>query len=368
MRILIYTTGSLGDTLTTVPALWTIRKAHPGAKIALLYNLPIESHRLSAQHILSGSDLIDYYIPYCAHPHSASPIHRLLVAWDLLRALRRTKPDAVFYLIRAFRDEPRVRRDRFFFRVSGVPHVWGFRSMIDRPAVSDEEDEPVLPRLADLHLRRVAESGLSVPPPGCGRSDLGLTVDERQQAIRWLQSHGPVSPRPLVALGVGSNMQSKRWPEDRYQTVVAKLIERHGVWPLVFGGVEDAELASRFVAAFGCGAVAAGRLTVREAAAVLEHCAFYLGNDTGTMHLAAAMKVPCVAIFSARDYRGLWEPYGHGHVVMRHKVSCALCFSTSCPEPGHPCLSAIGSDEVLRACEEKLIVSMQTPSRIPSVG
>jgi ADP-heptose:LPS heptosyltransferase len=134
------------------------------------------------------------------------------------------------------------------------------------------------------------------------------------------------------------------------------------VWPLVFGGREDTELAARLTARWGCGAVAAGHLTVREAAAVLEHCALYLGNDTGTMHLAAAMKVTCVAIFSARDYRGLWEPYGQGHVVLRRKVPCSLCHSTICPVPGHPCLSGIGSDEVLRKCEEKLMLSMQTGS------
>jgi heptosyltransferase-3 len=365
MKFLVYTTGSLGDTLTTVPALWSIRNAHPEAEITLLYNLPIESHRLSAEHILSGSGLIDHYIPYRARPHRASSIHGLRVAWDLLRVLRRTKPDAVFYLIRAFRGEPRVRRDKLFFRVSGVPRVWGFQSMIDRPPAVHGAEEPVLPQLADLHLRRVAESGLRVPPPGCGRSDLGLTVDERQQAVRWLRNLTPLGSRRLVALGAGSNMQSKRWSEQGFEAVVNALVKRYNVWPVVFGGHEDAELAERLTTHWGCGTVAAGHLTVRQAAAVLEHCALYLGNDTGTMHLAAAMKVACVAIFSARDYRGLWEPYGQGHVVLRRQVSCALCFSTSCPVPGHPCLSGIGSDEVLRKCEEKLMCLMQRPSQVP---
>ena len=66
--------------------------------------------------------------------------------------------------------------------------------------------------------------------------------------------------------------------------------------------------------------------------AALERCAFYLGNDTGTMHMAVAAGIPCVAVFSSRDFPGNWYPYGNGHVVFRTPIKCEGCFLEKCIE------------------------------------
>lgn len=86
-----------------------------------------------------------------------------------------------------------------------------------------------------------------------------------------------------------------------------------------------------------------------ESAAVLKRSRGYLGNDTGTMHLAAMVGVPCVALFSARDYPGQWEPYGHGHAVLRHETDCAGCMLEVCHERGNECLRLISEEEVFEA-------------------
>jgi ADP-heptose:LPS heptosyltransferase len=91
----------------------------------------------------------------------------------------------------------------------------------------------------------------------------------------------------------------------------------------------------------------AGKLTIYGSAAVLEHCITYIGNDTGTMHLGGMVGVPCVALFSARDYPGKWEPYGEKHRIIRKDTDCAGCMREVCSR-NNDCLMRISVDEVLK--------------------
>jgi ADP-heptose:LPS heptosyltransferase len=75
----------------------------------------------------------------------------------------------------------------------------------------------------------------------------------------------------------------------------------------------------------------------------------YLGNDTGTMHLAASVGTPCVAIFSALDLIGRWHPFGTENEVFRRSVECEGCFSPTCFNK-NKCLDLISAGEVYEAC------------------
>jgi ADP-heptose:LPS heptosyltransferase len=90
---------------------------------------------------------------------------------------------------------------------------------------------------------------------------------------------------------------------------------------------------------------------VRESAALMESARFYLGNDTGVMHLAAAVGLCCVAVFSARNWPGIWEPYGKGHRMLRFDVPCSGCHLTVCDKDLH-CLREITVEQVYQACVE----------------
>jgi len=98
----------------------------------------------------------------------------------------------------------------------------------------------------------------------------------------------------------------------------------------------------------GCPECAAG-------AAALSHCRMYVGNDTGTMHLAAAVRIPCVAIMSALDWPGHWSPYGSGHTVLRRHVPCEGCMLSVCTTEGLRCLKEIGTEEVVSASLQTLM-------------
>ncbi len=184
--------------------------------------------------------------------------------------------------------------------------------------------------------------------------DMGLTVAEIGTATEWLENQTDHAGRRLIGIAPGSKWESKIWPEQNYDTVVRKLVDKFGVYPIVFGGPEDREVGERLTRSWGTGANAAGELGIREAAALLGKCDLYLGNDTGTMHMAAAAGTPCVAIFAAIDAIGRWNPFGENNAVFRRSVECEGCQAPVCFN-SHKCLDLVSPDEVQLACERLLI-------------
>ena len=118
----------------------------------------------------------------------------------------------------------------------------------------------------------------------------------------------------------------------------------------ILGGGEDGEIGNQLCNEWGeRSRNMAGRLSVYGSAAFLQRCVAYLGNDTGTMHLAAMVGVPCVALFSARDFPGKWEPYGDRRIIIRKDIECARCMLEVCLEKRNECLKRIDVEEVFSA-------------------
>ena len=92
----------------------------------------------------------------------------------------------------------------------------------------------------------------------------------------------------------------------------------------------------------------AGRLSVFGSASILSRCATLIGNDSGTTHLAAMVGIPCVAIFSARNAPGQWEPLGQHHIVLEDRPACAGCMLDDCVHEGNKCLTRIQAGSVVR--------------------
>ena len=91
----------------------------------------------------------------------------------------------------------------------------------------------------------------------------------------------------------------------------------------------------------------------------LQRCQLLLTNDTGTMHLAAHLGVPTVAIFGSTE-PALTGPLGEGHLVIRHQVECSPCFLRTCPIDFR-CMERVKVADVVAAVEKLLPVSSQSP-------
>jgi heptosyltransferase III len=370
-RVLIYRLGSLGDTLVALPALHLVARAFPDAERRLLANIPVLAKAPAAASILRHTDLVHDYLRYPVGTRSP---------WALLALagqLRRWRPQVLVYLAAA-RGLRAARRDALFFRLCGISHQIGVPLTPDLQQNRIEPNGERGPDFAGEREPEAARLARTLAPLGDARLDdpeswsLHLTPAEIARAREALV---PAGDRPMLAVSVGTKVQSKDWGRDNWRALLGRLVHRHSRHALVLLGAADEHALSQFAASdwhgLGTGPLLnlCGQLSPRESAAVLAHARLFLGHDSGPMHLAAAVQTPCVAIFAARNLPRVWFPYGDQHRILYHPTSCAGCGLETCIAEQKRCLTAISVDEVLAEIDIALS-SQPTPprrSRMPSV-
>jgi heptosyltransferase-3 len=346
--ILVFRIGQLGDSLASLPALRAIRAAHPDARLVLLTDRHVGSTAVTSWEVLGSAGLFDDVV-YLRVPS------RLRDFAEASRKIRRLAPSRLYYLPPMPRSRWQAARDWVFFRLGcGIRDLVGLRAT-GRYPVRDRAGN--LLRLEKESDRLLAWISPNLPRPISSR-DAGRIrpgADVSAKVARLIDATG-VRGHRLVAVCPGSKMQATRWPEDRFEEMGRRLLKRFpDAGLLVLGAPHERPLGDRLCAAWGSRAKNfAGDLTIWESAAALERCHLYVGNDTGTMHLAASVGIPCVAIFGARDNPGKWEPAGEGHTVLRHHVPCAGCVLTVCVDHDLACLKGISVDQVVGAASARL--------------
>ena len=352
-NILIFRTGYLGDTLVALPAYWAIRKSFSTARLTLLSNANAANQKhVLAQSVLPEKGLFDDWLTY---PIETGKIRYLQLLASLLIKIRRRKYDAVIYLMTRNRIPAQVKRDVLFFRLCGIKNIIGTEYLLRH--YLDPKSSPPLPSVepeAEYLLNCLKYENFPIVDEQQS-GDLALTEEEISIADKWLykncfsRAHG----KQMIAVAPGSKWESKIWDEARFCEVVNKLIREKDIFPIIFGGIEDREKGNRLISKWKTGANAAGELALRPAAAAIAKCQLYVGNDTGTMHLAAAVKTPCVGIFAAIDWENRWKPFGENHTIIRKKVECEGCLS---PVSffNNKCLDLIEVKEVYEVCVKTL--------------
>ncbi|MCW5960159.1 MAG: glycosyltransferase family 9 protein [Pyrinomonadaceae bacterium] len=351
-KILIYRIGHLGDTLVSLPAIWAIRKAFPGADISLLTGVDSKNaNYVVAKDVLPAKGLIDDWIFYSKGNSRAGSAFNFL---KLFAGVRRAKFDCVFYLMTRNRDIGRIARDESFFRRAGIREIFG-TEYLRQNRIEEPFEKPLrtVESEAEFFINLLPHDRFEFDKNA--KPDLLLSNSEKEFAESWLKKNAGevIYDNKLIAIAPGSKWSSKIWAEENFADVVAQLIDKYDVFPVVFGGREDREVGARLISKWRKGANAAGELNIRQAAAALSHCKFYLGNDTGTMHLAASVGTPCVGIFAAIDLIDRWNPFGAKNIIFRERIECEGCHSPVCPI-GNECLNRIKPADVLAACEEIL--------------
>lgn len=338
-RVLIFRLGSLGDTVVALPCFHLLARRFPGAERRVLTNMPGHQKAPPLQAVLGDTGLVHGYLEYPAH-----------VAWwrksgSLRQEIRAFRPDVLIYLAPA-RTPVQLLRDWLFFRLCGIRRIegipWRRRDRTcQRLGGGYEYEAQRLARclgfLGDARLQAPASWSLRLQPGEMTRAEALLA---------------PLPPGlPALALGVGTKIPVKEWGEANWKGLLQTLRATHGHWGLLLlGSAEERALSAR-VAEGWPGPVVnlCGDLSPRESAAALRRASRFLGQDSGPMHLAAAMGLPCVAIFSARDRPGVWFPYGEAHRVLYHDLPCANCKLEVCEAKAKACITSITVEEVAAA-------------------
>ena len=192
-------------------------------------------------------------------------------------------------------------------------------------------------------LRTFGEISDFTPP------NLYLAESEITEAQALLASHAGEAPGPWVALSPGAAFgPAKRWPPERFAAVGARLREELGGGLALLGGPEDRPVAEEVKRYFPEECLdLVGRTNLRQAMAVLSRMKLLITNDSGLMHVAAALGVPLVAVFGSTDPHAT-RPFTDKATVIYHGLSCSPCLKRTC-DIGYPCLTEVGVDEVYEA-------------------
>jgi heptosyltransferase-2 len=310
-RIVVRSPNWLGDAVMSVPAVRAIQAGRPDAHVTVFGPEKLRD-------LWTAVPGVDAFLGF---PAGAS----VFAAARLLR----TGFDAAVIL-------PNSVRSALEPWLAGIPRRVGFaarwRTRLLNQVVP-EPRKPGPPRHQSLRYLDIA---------------LRIGADARDATFAIPPVHAEI-PEVRIGLCPGAEYgPAKRWPAEWFAAVARRVSERRAcVWE-IYGTAADAGVA-RSIAAGAGDAVRdrTGQTTLAELIAGLRACRLLVTNDTGTMHLAALLGIPVVAIFGSTEPR-LTGPMGGGHTVIRHHAECSPCFLRTCPLDFR-CMRAIGPDEVVEA-------------------
>jgi heptosyltransferase-2 len=313
-RILIRSSNWLGDAVMSVPAVRAIKYGRPDAHVTVLA------------------------------PENIAPMWKLISEVDKVLALPNK---SLLGAMRAIGRQPRFDVAILFpnslrsaFEVLFVPRKVGYRGHTRAWLLNQIVREPRRPGPPEHHSIRFLRIAND-----CGAdTDLAKKIDNFP-----LPRTSSAKSQTSIGLCPGAEYgPAKRWSPGRFAEVAASVSNGSDAKWILVGTKNDIAIGETIVAQLGEKCVnRIGQTTLDELISELRNCRALLTNDTGTMHLAALLGIPVVAIFGSTE-PALTGPLGNGHIVVRHHVECSPCFLRECPIDFR-CMKEVTEREVANA-------------------
>jgi ADP-heptose:LPS heptosyltransferase len=294
----------LGDTLLTLPAIAACKAACPSASIALLVQPAL-------QPLLAPLPIIDRVM--------------VMPSWR-----------ACHWVVRAMRIGSWLKSERFDAVVvahpmkewhvavwwAGIPIRIGYDRKWGRLLTHRIPDEKALGEHHEVEYNLKLLHPLGIEGVGSVRPELPVYPESARRIEQLFDSVGVAHMPILVAVHPWTSNPAKQWPLDRFRDLIHRLAQQPNVGVVVIGGTEEQTRAATLLAG-RAGRIwdAVGQLSLTEVAACLRRVRVLVTNDSGPMHVAAAVGTPVVALFGTADpgsHPRRWGPCGAGHHVL-HK-------------------------------------------------
>lgn len=323
-HILIIKPSSFGDIVLSLPALAALHHGRHGAQ----FDWVVKPEWAS---LLENHSMIRKVIPF----------PRNWAEWrQTTRKLRQSRYDLIIDLQGLFRSGllgmMAGGRTRAGFASAREGSRWAYTQRVPVP----EE----VTHAVDRYLYLVRCLGANTDGP------ISFPLPEWPDVESWVdglwRNEGIQQGEVVCVIHPGARWPHKRWPIERYKKLSSRLMAEMGyriVWVgaqrVVYDGGLECERVINLT----------GRTTLPQLAALIRRAALLVTNDSGPMHLAAAVGTPVVAIFGPTDPRKT-GPYGSGHTVLKKDFDCSACSRKRCVR-GSACIESISVEEVFHAIE-----------------
>jgi ADP-heptose:LPS heptosyltransferase len=346
--VLIFQIGSMGDTVISLPCYREIARRHPDATRYLLTNYPIGKKMVPAELILSGTGLIAGTVEY------PMPLRGKYAIVELYKKISSLGAKTLYYLTPETKLH-RLIRHYAFFRICGITSIRGVPWSRDLRYPRKLGAKDLWESEASRLLRCIGARTQPGPPPAADRT-LDLASQERSAALSPLQD--AIGRDPFIAISVGGKVPVNNWGDDKWSLLLGKLSREYPGLGGVFVGSADERGRNEALAKSWEGPVfnSCGQFTPRQTAALLERSCLFIGHDTGTLHLAAAVGTRIIGIYSARNVPGKWYSDRPEDTFLYNQTECFGCECVrveECPNQTR-CISSIDSEQVLVAVRGQL--------------
>ena len=339
MKILVRATNWVGDAVLSIPALQAIRKCQPQAEIKILA-------RPWVADIYRGQPYVDGLIIFENRGR-----HRALAGLECLASeLRRERFDTAILLQNAFEAAWIAWRANIPERIGYARdgRGWLLTRAVPLPVPGESP-----PHESSYYLELLRRAGWIESLPNSRNVRLQLETAALDRAEEALIAAGSLRGRLRIAFAAGAAYgTAKCWPADRYAELAGRLIAEFAADVILFGAASEKEVAARVAGLEPCVINLAGKTAIGDLPAFLARCGLFIGNDSGAMHLAAAVGLPVVAVFGPTDPGGT-APLATMVTVVQRQVACSPCFLRHCPID-HRCMTSVSVTEVLNAARPAL--------------
>jgi heptosyltransferase-2 len=335
-RILVRGVNWVGDTVLSYPAVQQLKTFFPKSHLAIL----VPSYLVD---LWKTFPYVDEIIPF----QKKAGIGSIWEDLNLSQSLKERNFDLAVILPRSFRSAFHIFLARIPIRI-GYRDEW--RSLFLTHGIGRTK--------AVLHVHRVHYYQRLIEPLGKIESlpspQIFLREEDRKWADRALKDLEIPEGEPLIGMNPGAAYGlAKCWYPDRFGELAKRLADKWQARVLLFGKEEERPIVYEILRHLGRkGIDLTGKTGLLQLAALLERCTLLVTNDTGTMHVAAAVGTPVVALFGSTPPLTT-GPWGEGHVVVRKDVPCSPCWKRICPTD-HQCMERITVDEVEEVVGQQL--------------
>ncbi|NLH39962.1 MAG: glycosyltransferase [Elusimicrobia bacterium] len=336
-NIYVFRVGNLGDSIVLIPAIKLIYNFY-GKKMILIANE--ESKYIKVWDVLKYTNCFEYSIEY-----KLSDIKDL---YYFVKKIRGNKNRKVLFYFHPGRNYLQALRDYVFFKLCGFKKIYGIYDSINIWKNSSKKAKTkILEKESDRYLKMVLKFlGIDIPENNIKFPIINIP-DEIALKTNELLEKENLKNKLLIGIGFGSKMSAKRWGIDNYSLLMNNMSHLNNNIVFILFGSKDEFIYGEELKLKVSGEVfnMAGRLSIIESFSLLSKCKMLISNDTGVMHMGAAMGVKIIAVFSARGKVGKWYPMGENNFVFRKNVPCENCMLEICPRD-NLCLNNIKVDEV----------------------
>jgi ADP-heptose:LPS heptosyltransferase len=335
--ICIYRIGNIGDIVCAIPAMYSIRQSYPDSRL-IIVSSPGEQGMPGAYELLSHVSWIDELMIFYSNSKGANGKN------ELIAKLKKESIDLYIELPNNLSTLKHNLRNMFFARYLGASWGAGWNVSTIKIFSPLQSEKIRFPNEVDRLSIILSKFKFLI-----NNTIFRLEISKENYA-KAKELLNNISNKKIIAVAPGAKRKTNRWPIERYFDIVLYLVNR-GYAVVLIGSKYEKEECRKIAEVNENTINLAGETSLLESIAVLSKCSLLICNDSGVQHLSSAVGVKSISLFSARDIKGKWHPYGNNNSIIRKRPECHTCFLEVCPYD-NKCMKMIQTNEVIDIINE----------------